>query len=155
VSEQPARRPRQPAYEIDFYETEDGEQPARRWMREELTPTKRRAIGTAMNRVLAEDGVNVCASEWGKALGDGLYEFRLRDEVQAQGVTEKILLRVFFHPYGRRIILLLGGYDKGQHPSSRRQQQEIAEARRRLADFRARQRRERGRAAPPASPRRP
>lgn len=140
-----ARRRPQPAYEIEFYETEDGDQPARRWMKEELTPTKRRAIGTAMNRILAQEGVNVCATEWGKGLGDGLYEFRLRDELHEQGITERILLRVFFHPYGNKIILLLGGYDKGEHPSSKRQQKEIAEARKRLDDFRARQRRQRRR----------
>lgn len=137
---QSPRRAKRPAYEIEFYETEDGDQPARRWMRDDLTPTKRRAIGAAMNRVLAEEGVNVCSSEWGKALGDGLYEFRLRDEVQEAGTSEKILLRVFFYAYGAKIILLLGGYDKGEHPSPRRQQQEIAEARRRLADFQARRR---------------
>jgi phage-related protein len=142
--DQSPRRAKRPAYEIEFYETEDGDQPARRWMREELTPTKRRAIGTAMNRILAEEGVNVCSSEWGKALGDGLYEFRLRDEIQEAGVSESILLRVFFHAFGDKIILLLGGYDKGEHPSSRRQQREIAEARRRLADFQARRRRRPG-----------
>ena len=137
-----ARTSRRPVYEIEFYETEDGDQPARRWMREELTPTKRRAIGAAMNRILGQEGVNVCQTEWGKALGAGLYEFRLRDEIQEQGVTEKILLRVFFHPYGNKIILLLGGYDKGEHPSGRRQHREIAEARKRLADFLERQRRQ-------------
>lgn len=96
-----------------------------------------------MNRILAQEGINVCASEWGKALSDGLYEFRLRDEIQERGVTESILLRVFFHAYGSRIVLLLGGYDKGAHPSSRRQQREMAEARKRLSDFKERQRRQR------------
>ena len=138
-----ARRSPQPVYEIEFYETPDGDQPARRWLLEELTPSKRRAIGTAMNHILAQEGVNVCETEWGKALGKGLYEFRLRDEIQEQGVTEKILLRVFFHPYGNKIILLLGGYDKGEDSSSKRQHKEIAEARRRLDDFRDQQRRRR------------
>jgi putative component of toxin-antitoxin plasmid stabilization module len=77
----------------------------------------------------------------GKALGDGLFEFRLREEIRDQGVTEKILLRVFFHAYGSKIILLLGGYDKGEHPSPRRQQREIEAARRYLRDFKERQRR--------------
>ncbi|MBI3973314.1 MAG: hypothetical protein HY332_18745 [Chloroflexi bacterium] len=79
----------------------------------------------------------------GKALGDGLYEFRPRDEIQEQGIAENILLRVFFHPHGNKIILLLGGDDKGEHPSSKRRQTEIAEARRRLDDFRDRRRRRR------------
>ena len=32
--------------------------------------------------------------------------------------SEAITLRVFFHPYGRKVILLLGGYDKGKIPAS-------------------------------------
>ncbi len=133
-----------PVYEIEFYETPDGDEPVLRWIREELSPIKRWAIGAAMNQILAQEGVSVCDTEWGKALGDGLYEFRLRDEVQDKGVSEKILLRVFFHPYGNKLILLLGGYDKGQHPSARRQDQEIVLARKRLEDFRGRQRRRPG-----------
>lgn len=73
----------------------------------------------------------------------GLFEFRLRDDIQEQRVLEKLLLRVYFHPYGNKIILLLGGYDKGEHPSSRRQQKEIEEARKRLRDFQDRQSRRR------------
>jgi len=57
-----------------------------------------------------------------------------RDEPQ----RERILLRVFCHAHGDGLILLLGGYDKGANPSKRGQQREIAEARRRLADFRRR-----------------
>ncbi|MGH2355274.1 MAG: hypothetical protein ACRDI2_03540 [Chloroflexota bacterium] len=100
-----------------------------------------------MNRVLAEEGVGVCQTEWGKALGDGLYEFRLRDEIEREGESVKILLRVFFHPYGNKIILLLGGYDKEARPSSQYQQKQIAEARKRLNDFRQRQHRPKGRTA--------
>ena len=43
-----------------------------------------------------------------------------------------ILLRVFVHFHGERVILLLSGYDKGDDPSERRQQLEIADARRHL-----------------------
>src|SRR5687767_4942577 len=129
-----------PVFDIEFYATPDGDEPVRRWIKEELTPTKRRAIGAAMNRILAQEGGGVCRSEWGRALGRGLYEFRLRDEIQDQGVAESILLRVFFHPYGNKVILLLGGYDKGRHPSAKRQEKEIAEARKRLAEFRSRNR---------------
>jgi hypothetical protein len=35
-------------------------------------------------------------------------------------------------------VLLVGGYDKGADPSAKRQQKEIALARRRLADFKRR-----------------
>jgi len=48
------------------------------------------------------------------------------------------LLRVFCHAYGNRIILLLGGYDKGSDPSAKRQNEEIRVARQRLAEFRRR-----------------
>ena len=132
--------PDRPVFEIEFYATPDGDEPVRRWIKEDLTPTKRRSIGTAMNRILAQEGVGVCRTEWGKALGRGLYEFRLRDEIQDQGGSESILLRVFFHPYGNKIILLLGGYDKGRYPSAKRQEKEIAEARKRLGEFRSRNR---------------
>ena len=83
-----------------------------------------------------------------KQLGEGLCEFRLRynlaellhrfegrDPAQASGRSEEVLLRVFFHAHGDRV-LLLHGYDKGTDPSTRRQQREIAEARRRLRAFR-------------------
>jgi hypothetical protein len=133
-------RPDRPVFEIEFYATPAGDEPVRRWIKDELTPTKRRAIGAAMNRILAQEGVNVCRTDWGKSLGRGLYEFRLRDEIRDQGVTESILLRVFFHPYGNKIILLLGGYDKGRHSSAKRQEKEINEARKRLAEFRSRNR---------------
>jgi hypothetical protein len=59
-------------------------------------------------------------------------------------VPEAVLLRVFVHFYGDKVILLLGGYDKGANPKPRRQQREIAEARRLLAQFKDRRRRERG-----------
>ena len=59
-------------------------------------------------------------TEYGKALGEG---------------------RAFFCTAGRKIILLLSGYDKARHPSDRWRQREIAEARRYLAAYRERQRR--------------
>ena len=43
-----------------------------------------------------------------------------------------ILLRMFVHFYGDRVVLLMHGYDKGGDPSEKRQNREIAEARRRL-----------------------
>ncbi len=60
----------------------------------------------------------------------------------ADGPNEKVLLRLFVHFHGTKVVLLLGGYDKGADPKPRRQQREIAEARRLLAQFKARQRRE-------------
>jgi len=46
---------------------------------------------------------------------------------------------VFCHAYGNRVVLLLGGYDKGADPSPRRQNEEIALTRARLGDWRRRQ----------------
>jgi hypothetical protein len=52
--------------------------------------------------------------------------------------SERILLRVFCHAYGDRLILLIGGYDKGSEPGRRRQQREIEIARARLQIHRVR-----------------
>jgi len=137
------------AYELEFYEDVHGDQPVRRWLRDDLSPRKRRALGSAMQRVLQELGVGVCATENGKQLGGGLFEFRLRGRDLAKiaplsgpaDPTEaKMLLRVFCHAYGDRIVLLLAGYDKGEHPSTRRQSVEIALARKRLKDWQQRRR---------------
>jgi hypothetical protein len=138
-------------FELEFYEDANGASPALRWIKEELTPMQRRAIGVAMHEVLAHEGMDVCESDFGKNLGGGLCEFRVRhdaDEILARkgqlrrtvdrisGRSERILLRVFFHPHGDKLILLLGGYDKGRFPSKTRQAKEIATARQRLAAWR-------------------
>lgn len=133
-------------YTLEFYEDEHGDQPVLRWLRDELTPTQRRAIGVAMAEILQAEGVGVCRGPYGKQLGGGLFEFRLRHDAaeilrsigkpaKPKPAAERIMLRVFCHAYGDRIVLLLGGYDKGADPSAKRQQKEIATARRRLADF--------------------
>jgi phage-related protein len=136
-------------FTIEFYEDEHGDQPALRWLREDLTPTQRRAMGVAMSEILQVEGVGVCRTAYGKQLGGGLFEFRLRHDaaeiLRSVGKTprpetgsERILLRVFCHAHGDRIVLLLGGYDKGADPSSKRQRREIETARKRLADFKRR-----------------
>lgn len=119
-------------------------------------------------------GAEVCRGHWGKKVHeDGIYEFRLRMtgrqvlnlEAEIRGISEEearerlgidrsadILLRVFFHPYGDKLLLLLGGYDKGVDPSPKGQQAEIKIARGRLGAWRrARQlerKREKNRKAP-------
>jgi len=109
-----------------------------------LAPQKRIALEEAIRLVLARRGLAVVETEFGKALGGGLYEFRLRwsaAEVQrkVEGVAgetaakaEKIMLRVFFCTSGRKIILLLSGYDKARDPGKTRQGREIAQARKLL-----------------------
>jgi phage-related protein len=57
--------------------------------------------------------------------------------------SEDILLRVFCAARGDKIVLLLHGYDKGKDPSDKRQQTEIAEAKRRLKGLDTRERKAR------------
>ncbi len=117
-------------YEIEFYEDDSGVKPCLEWIRG-LDARKRRVLGTALREILQQQGIRVCGSPFGKQLGGGLFEFRLREE--------NLLLRVFCHAHGSQIVLLLSGYDKGEDPGGRRQQREIAEARKRLAAWRQRQ----------------
>jgi hypothetical protein len=130
----PCWDPRVAAYELEFYEDEHGDKPVLRWIREELSPTQRLALGQAMRAELQEKGLGVCGTKFGKQLGKGLFEFRVRRSAP----NERILLRVFCHAYGNKLILLLGGYDKGADASPRRQSDEIAVARARLAEWRRR-----------------
>jgi hypothetical protein len=87
------------------------------------------------------------ASEYGKALGQGLYELRIRwtaAEIEHKttgldvadiGPPEKILLRVFFAAADRKIILLINDYDKAEDPGERRQVKQIELARAMLAAY--------------------
>jgi hypothetical protein len=148
----PKNPPEEPAapssspYTIEFYEEEDGTSPVWRWIFEDLSPTQRRAVTAALEEILAVRGPNVCADEFGKALGGSLSELRLRQSAEDILVRagkkplarplnqspEKILLRIFFHAHGQKMILLLGGYDKLKRPSKQQQNDEIALARKRL-----------------------
>ena len=56
-------------------------------------------------------------------------------------VKGSVLLRVFCHAYGAKVVLLLGGYNKGSDPSQKRQRGEILTARKRLREWRERRRR--------------
>jgi hypothetical protein len=122
------------------------------WMKQ-LSAQKRLALEAAIELVLARRGLDVVETEYGKPLGNGLYEFRLRwsaSEVRhkVEGITaessgkpEKIMLRVFFCTSGRQIILLLSGYDKSKQASGRHQDREIAKARQHLTAHREAERR--------------
>jgi phage-related protein len=126
-----------------------GEQPCLRWIKEDLSPTKRRALGMAMNEVLQRHGVRVVGEKsWARQLGQGLFEFRVDRTLKPDDeIVERISLRVFCHAYGDGKILVLHGYDKGRSPSSRRQQREIETARSRLVSWRLGTRADRGRGA--------
>jgi len=105
-----------------------------------------------MNEILQHLGPRVVEGNFGDTLGGGLFEFRLDQDVEQilarkgkraktrdRGDGGRILLRVFCHAHGDRIILLLGGYAKRERPASRHQQQQIAIARERLKSWKARQ----------------
>ncbi len=138
---------------VEFCADQNGREPCREWA-EGLSPQKRAAFTAAVRLVLARRGLDVVETEYGKALGDGLYEIRVRwtaSEIRHKveglpsedvgAAPESIVLRVFFCTAGRKIILLLGGYDKARDPSDRRQQREITKARRLLTAYRESQRR--------------
>jgi len=92
---------------------------------ESLPPDRRNVMLSAITEVLEPNGLELVKSAWLKALGSGLHEFRIR--------RPAVVLRVFCHFHGDRIVLLLSGYDKGGDDSSRRQDREIAKARKHLA----------------------
>ena len=145
-------------FTLTYYCTPDGDEPVRRWILDTLNAHKRRAVVMGLQHILAERGLAVCATEFGRRLGQGLFEFRLRyDEAALRrrlhlvgqlspgpSRRDPVLLRVLCHAHGHRVILLLAGYDKGADPSRKRQQREIDIARRRLADFQRRERASRG-----------
>lgn len=103
----------------------------------------------AVEQVLAVEGIDICDGEWGKSLGQGLYEFRVRRPPSrfsgpiggsAPRGDQRVLLRVFCTFYGKRVVLVLGGYNKRKDPSKRRQEREIRAARKELARWRDGQR---------------
>ena len=138
-------------YTLEFYDDpRTGRAPVHEWITKELSRYQRRALGTAMSEILEKHGIDVCQTEYGRHLGRGLFEFRLRhdsDEIIGKHTNRTphdepdqgpILLRVFCHAYGDKVVLLLAGYDKGDDPSNKRENKEIELARKRLAEFRSR-----------------
>lgn len=134
-------------WHLEVYVANDGAEPFTTFV-EGLDDFTWSALDAALRKVLAVRGIDLVRTEWLKALGGGLHELRVRhdadeiaqmfggpgaDEVaNAINPPRAVLLRVFVHFYGRRIILLLGGYDKGKDPSAKRQEREITRARRYL-----------------------
>lgn len=99
-------------------------------------------LTAAVEHVLAVHGIDICNGEWGKPLSGGLYEFRVRKSLHAifteanatllsslVPVDRTVLIRVFCTFHGDKIVLLYSGYDKKKDPSDKRQQREIAKAR--------------------------
>lgn len=119
---------------------------------ERLDEYKQAVLAAAVETVLQKHGIDICESGWGKNLGSGLYEFRIKKSLKAilseadmevpdsfSDPDRTVLLRVFCTFHGNRIVLLLHGYDKGRDPSKKRQNREIAVARKRMAAWKKRQ----------------
>src|SRR6185312_3939115 len=102
-------------WRIEFFEDDNGRQPAREWL-QSLDSSKRAAAIAAIETHLAEFGLDICSTEHGKHLGQGLFEFRVRHD---EGVIRRkagqvgnangseVLLRIFCHAHGEKIVLLL------------------------------------------------
>lgn len=136
---------------VEFFEDDQGRQPAREWL-QSLDNDKRNAAIAAIEAYLATMGQDVCSTEHGKHLGKGLFEFRVRHDEsvirgkmgeETSGKRIEVLLRMFCHAHGQRVVLLLGGYDKGAAPSKTRQDREIDTARKRLRSFEMKVKRQR------------
>lgn len=144
-------------YRLEFYEGADGDVPVLRWL-QALPEIEAYALGSAMDGLLQQTGPELALlrPQYCSSLGGGLFEFRLEDVSEDMlrhlgkktrpavlRVPVKVLFRVFFHPHGNRVLLLLAGYDKAKHPSRTYQDKQIKLARKRLADWQVRQRRRR------------
>ncbi|CAN2227729.1 hypothetical protein MCEMRE191_01385 [Candidatus Nanopelagicaceae bacterium] len=134
---------------VEFYEDAQGRRPVEKWI-DGLSDQKSEAVVVALQEVLEVNGMNLAASAWLKSLGKGLYEFRIRhsaSEIQAMykvankglvGGAEAILLRMFVAFERKKLIVLLGAYDKGKNDKQGFQQAQIEIARKRLRDWKRR-----------------
>ena len=111
-------------WEIELYATVDGACPFEAW-HSKLSAGKQVVINESMQAQLVRRGTGVCSDDWGRALGGGLYELRMRQR--------GVLLRIFFAPIAERRLLVLGGLDKGRH--AKRQTAAIQACRDRLAEW--------------------
>lgn len=93
---------------------------------ESLDSSAMATVALYLQRISQVPSLTDAPRAWIRPLGQGLFEFRIRDS--------RTLVRLFFTYKRGRLVLLLGGYDKRSDPSTKRQQTEIAIARRRLLD---------------------
>lgn len=80
-------------WEVEFFEDAWGRVPVRRWMENELNEIQRAALDMAITKILAHMGIDLIGTQWMKALGDGLYEFRIRhssSEIQSIYTSSEI-----------------------------------------------------------------
>lgn len=109
-----------PRFQVRFYRTAFGTEPARDWLKSQDRPI-RLILGQAL-KVLEMNGLKL-GMPHSKALGSGLFELRER--------IGKVRYRIFYSFQADQIILLLHGVAKSQRVI----QGEIETARNRLKDF--------------------
>lgn len=133
---------------VEAWTDRNGRSPFARWLGA-LDRTDQVLVDAAVTEILAPLGIDICKTEWGKALGQGLYEFRIRRNLNEiinwgrppdehrfiDGGDGPRLLRIFCTFHGNRIVLLFQGYDKQRDPSSLRQRREISIARKHLGEW--------------------
>ena len=137
---------------IELFEDDAGHCPVESWL-DGLTDQQFAAVDAALTWVLKPRGIDLLGTRWLTHIDHGLYEFRIRHSSRQilhmyanageapPARSDRILLRIFLTFHGRKVILPLNGYDKGSDSSRHRQQREIREAKRRLTQWRAHQRR--------------
>lgn len=128
---------------VEFYEDAGGKRPVETWMAG-LSTAEYAAVRAAIVHVLEPQGLALASTPWITPLGSGLYEFRIRHDAatiesmyRGSGTSRsrapgKILLRLFVHFHGNKIVLMLHGYDKGKDNSPTRQNKEIQRAQKML-----------------------
>jgi putative component of toxin-antitoxin plasmid stabilization module len=115
-------------YEPVMYLGRDGHAPIAKFL-DRLPQSALRTFTAAIGEQLSYLGLDVCKIRGlARPLGNGLYELRIHQ------VQPPVELRVFFHPFGDKKILILDGYDKG-HRGEKRQDRAIERARGFLRDF--------------------
>jgi hypothetical protein len=112
-------------------------------------------VDAGISKILEPLGMSICDTEWGKPLGGGLYEVRIRRKLSAirtwgapvedaepvPAGERSVLLRLFVAFQGDRVVLLFQGYNKGKDPSERWQAKEIETARKHLKAWKSQQKR--------------
>ncbi len=136
------------SWTVEYYEGRDTFSSFESWM-DSLSDVKFAALSAAIELVLAPNGLKLIGTPWLKHVEKGIFEFRIKYsaadikamyanlEINSPMPPVKILIRLFIHFHGSKIILLLSGYDKASNDKPKRQQAEIKLARVRLQRWRA------------------
>jgi len=136
------------SWRVEYYEDRDTFSSFESWM-DSLDDVKFAALSAAIELVLVPNGMELIGTPWLKHVEKGIFEFRIKYsafdikamykslEINIPMPPAKILIRIFIHFHGSKIVLLLNGYDKARNDKSKKQQSEIKLARLRLQRWRA------------------